>query len=170
MRAIDAVGVIPGQPSSIGATERDVECQQARLFTEQRVAMTRLGYLLTGSVSAAEELVQDGFEQVVRRWDEIGSPGGYLRIAVINGARSWGRRRQRSAEPVDPGVEPPIDSDAIAVRDALAELRFEEREVLVLRYWAGLSDTEVAELVNRPLGTVKSQIQRGLAHRKGALR
>lgn len=134
---------------------------QAALYDEQRIAMLRLGYLLTGSRSVAEELFHDAFAQVIRRWASIESPGGYLRTAMVNGARSWGRRR-RPLPPSPPPEHPAIDPDAIAVRDVLAQLRTDEREVLVLRYYAGLTDRQIADTVDRPIGTVKSQLYRGL--------
>ncbi|MGA9278058.1 sigma-70 family RNA polymerase sigma factor [Ilumatobacter sp.] len=135
--------------------------EQAALYDDRRVPMTRLAYLLTGSVAVAEELVHDAFEQVVRRWDSIDNPGGYLRVAVVNGARSWGRRRREI--PLPPlENHPAIDADAIAVRAALADLRHDEREALVLRYYAGLTDSQIAYAVDRPIGTIKSQIHRGL--------
>jgi RNA polymerase sigma factor (sigma-70 family) len=142
---------------------------QAALFRDRKLVMTRLAFLLTGSVPVAEELVQDAFEQVVRRWELIEHPQAYLRLAVINGARSWGRRR-RPAHTEAAVEHPALDADAIAVRDALAGLQHDEREVLVLRYYAGMTDTEVAGMVDRPIGTVKSQIYRGLARMREVLR
>jgi RNA polymerase sigma factor (sigma-70 family) len=155
--------------SSRGPTAAaELKRSQTELYESRRIAMLRLGYLLTGSSSVAEELVHDGFEQVVRRWDAIHNPSAYLRLAVINGARSWGRRRRRTwNEPLE--HHPAIDADAIAVRTALAALRHEEREALVLRYYVGLSDSQIAEAVDRPIGTVKSQIHRGLARMESAL-
>jgi RNA polymerase sigma factor (sigma-70 family) len=151
-----------------GTAGPDPDRAQSELYEARRLTMMRLGYLLTGSSTVAEELVHDGFEQVVRRWDEIENPSAYLRVAVINGARSWGRRRKRvSIEPLE--HHPAIDADAIAVRTALAGLRHDEREALVLRYYAGLSDSQIAESVDRPIGTVKSQIHRGLARMEKAL-
>lgn len=142
---------------------------QSRLYAERLVPMTRLAYLLTGSRAVAEELVQDAFEQLVRRWHDIDVPPAYLRIAVVNGARSWGRRRHTvhmGHEGVDAGFEP----DAIAVRNALAGLPHDAREAIVLRYWVGLSDSEIAAELGRPLGTVKSQIHRGLGRLREELR
>jgi RNA polymerase sigma factor (sigma-70 family) len=141
---------------------------QSALYGERQVSMTRLAYLLTGSVMVGEELFHDAFEQVVRRWDVIERPDVYLRLAVVHGARSWGRRQH--SLPGDPLPDHPmIDADAIAVRDALRDLRHDEREVLVLRYYAGMTDSEIAGLVERPLGTVKSQIYRGLGRMREVL-
>lgn len=146
----------------------DAGTAQAALYAEHALALQRLAFLLTGSTATAEELVQDAFEQVVRRWDVIDNPPGYLRVAVVNGARSWGRRAHRRL-PVPPTPRVELDQEAIAVREALATLRHDEREVVVLRYFLGLTDSQIAAELDRPVGTVKSQIFRGLAHMKEVL-
>jgi RNA polymerase sigma factor (sigma-70 family) len=141
---------------------------QAALFEEHALALQRVAFLLTGSASAAEELVQDAFEQVVRRWDALDNPPGYLRVAVVNGTRSW-RRREHRHVPEPPSELARLDEEAIAVREALATLRHDEREVVVLRYFLGLTDSQIAAELDRPIGTVKSQIFRGLARLKEVL-
>ena len=144
------------------------ERAQAELYASQALGLRRTAYLLTGSAAIGDELVQDAFEQVVRRWETIENPAGYLRVAVVNGARSWGRRERR-VRPA-PAIEHiAVDEEAIAVRDALATLRHDEREVVVLRYFLGLTDSQIATDLDRPIGTVKSQIFRALAHMKEAL-
>jgi RNA polymerase sigma factor (sigma-70 family) len=64
----------------------------------------------------------------------------------------------------------PSDPDVIAVRDALAALPERQREALVLRYFLGHLEREVAEAMGCPVGTVKSLIHRGLARMKETLR
>lgn len=151
-----------------GVAERSVVVRETVLFDECRSGLTRLAFLLTGSRAVAEELVQDAFEQVVRRWSVIERPERYLRIAVVNGARSWGRRKSAPIADVPELIE--IDEEAIAVRTELAALPHHQREVIVLRYFVGLSDSQVAQEVDRPLGTVKSNIRRGLLAMRKALR
>lgn len=146
----------------------DADAAQAALYAEHALPLRRTAFLLTGSTAVAEELVQDAFEQLVRRWDAIENPPGYLRVAVVNGARSWGRRAHRRV-PDPPASYVQLDQEAIDVRDALATLRHDEREVVVLRYFVGLSDSQIAADLDRPIGTVKSQIFRGLAHMKDVL-
>jgi DNA-directed RNA polymerase specialized sigma24 family protein len=92
---------------------------QARLFDEQRTGLTRLALLLAGSRPVAEELVQDAFEQVVRRWDVIHTPAGYVRSAVISGARSWGRRR--TPPPLDRRDVVRLDEEAVAGSGAVSD-------------------------------------------------
>lgn len=150
--------------SDSSAERADTMGEQSALFDTRRLGLLRFAFLLTGSRSVAEELVQDAFEQVVRRWDEIERPAGYLRVAVINGARSWGRRGPVPMDhPADPVV---IDEDAVAVRDALADLPYPHREAIVLRYYVGLTDTEIADELDQPLGSIKSNIRRGLSRMK----
>lgn len=145
-----------------------VERRQSELFHSCRVGLTRLAFLLTGSRAIAEELVQDAFEQIVRRWDVIERPEGYLRIAVTNGARSWGRRKTPPVGDVPEPVE--IDEEAVAVRTELAALPHDQREVIVLRYFVGLTDSQIASELDRPIGTVKSNIRRGLQTMRKAFR
>lgn len=141
-------------------SRRTAGLTQAVLFEEQRTGLMRLAFLLTGSEPVAEELVQDAFEQVVRRWDMVHSPAGYVRSAVISGARSWGRRKTPPrVERRDPLQ---LDEEAVAVRSELAALPHRQREVIVLRYFAGLSDSQIAVELDQPIGTVKSHLRRGL--------
>jgi RNA polymerase sigma-70 factor (sigma-E family) len=138
-------------------------------FAERYRWAVRGAYLLTYSADAAEDIAQEAFAQMLRRWGEIRKPEAYLWRVVTNGARSWGRRRARRAVPVDLPDDVTFDSDTIAVRDALAELPQAYREALVLRYYGGFREREIAEATGRPIGTVKSHIHRGLAALKERL-
>jgi RNA polymerase sigma-70 factor (ECF subfamily) len=132
-------------------------------FTARFDELSRLAYLLTGSSAVADEIAQDACEQVFRRWDDIDHPRAYARLAVLNGARQWGRRRSRRWHATPAEHAPAADADAIAVRAVLAELPQAEREVLVFRYYADLKVDDIAAELGIPAGTVKSHIHRGLA-------
>jgi RNA polymerase sigma factor (sigma-70 family) len=137
-------------------------------FSDRYRSATRFAYLLTGSGEVAEELAQEAFLQVFRRWAEIRNPEAYLSRALVSGARSWGRKeRRRPTSRMDASVE--YDPDTIAVRDALWELPERQREALVLRYFLGCIDREIADAMGCPVGTVKSLIHRGLAKMKETL-
>ena len=99
---------------------------------------------------------------------EIRNPHAYLSQGARERRPLWGRReRRRPAPPTSGPIE--HDSDAIAVRDALWDLPARQREALVLRYFLGHVDREIAEAMGCPVGTVKSLIHRGLARMKEAL-
>jgi RNA polymerase sigma-70 factor (ECF subfamily) len=71
----------------------------------------------------------------------------------------------------DPGpAQQAEDSDtAWRVHRALEDLQPREREVIELAYWSGMSQSEVAEYLHLPLGTVKTRTRSGLAHLAAAL-
>ncbi len=149
-------------------TERDDSF--GAFYADRFDALSRLAFLLTGSSEAADEIAQGACEQVFRRWDDIDHPRAYARVAVISGARSWGRRRTvRESAPSDRARFAELDGDAIAVRIALADLPQRQREVLVLRYYADLKVDDIAVEVGARPGTVKSLIHRGLARLQGEL-
>lgn len=140
--------------------------------------------------STAEEVLLDVYAQVWRQAGsyraERGKPLAWLttiaRSRAIDRLRavdSRERAAQRSAEDGQPTAEEPrawADEEAIraeraeAVRAALAELPEEQRQVLVLAYLDGMSQSEIAAAKNQPLGTVKTRTRTGLKRLSDALR
>jgi RNA polymerase sigma-70 factor (sigma-E family) len=154
-------------------TVRDqADAAVADLFRAQRLGMVRLAVLLVDDRETAEDVVQDAFAAVHRRWTSLASSDAavaYLRTCVVNGARSVLRRRRtvrmRLLEP--PGTAGPADEDVLAAAEheavlgALHRLPRRQREVLVLRYWAELSEAEIAATLGISVGAVKSSASRG---------
>jgi RNA polymerase sigma-70 factor (ECF subfamily) len=148
-----------------------------RLYQEERVAMVRLAHLLTGSVSLAEEVVQEAFISVYKNRGTVQQPGAYLRKSVINGSYGGARRRavesQKlaivAARPETNAVELPSEMDETWA--LLGQLKPRQRTALVLRYYEDQTVVAIAELMNEREGTVKSLIHRGLkALREGMTR
>src|SRR5215510_3133643 len=84
------------------------------LYRSSYTRMVVIARLTVGDLARAEELVQDAFAQLFRRWDEVERPQGYLRIAVVNACRSHERRRKvEQRHPVPP--VPPTVHDPVAV-------------------------------------------------------
>jgi RNA polymerase sigma-70 factor (sigma-E family) len=131
-------------------------------------SLLRTGYLMTGDVKDAEDLVQETFLRVARRWNRVRSmdhPAAYARRILINlvldGA---GRRSRQQAElgPEDVGIDAADESATRALREvddlaefrwALAQLPARQRAVLVLRYWEDLPVAEVADVLGCSAGT-----------------
>ena len=132
-----------------------------QLFRDEQRHMTRLAYTLIGNAAEAEEVVQDGFVDVYRRFDEIRKPGAYLRTAVVNNCRSLLRRRRVFAlgQP-----EPPsgLDAESCELWDVLEHLTEDERIAVTLRYFGRYRAAEIARLVDEPPSTVRSRIRSGL--------
>ncbi|WP_307721572.1 SigE family RNA polymerase sigma factor [Embleya hyalina] len=145
-----------------------------QLYHAHRIRLVRLATLLVDDQETAEDVVQEAFTAAFRRYGarlgELDDPPAYLRRCVVNGARSVLRRR-RTARAWVPPVLPPAASpedDALRaerdrrLRQALRQLTRRQREVLVLRYWENLSESEIAGTLGIPSGTVKSTASRGL--------
>jgi len=151
------------------------------LYAAQWWPMLRLAQGLVDDVAAAEDVVQDAFAALYRRRTtlrESQAAVGYLRVSVVNAARSALRRRRTARNhlhALHEGHEPPADQAALLsaehqqVRAALAELPDRQREVLSLRYLSDLSDPEIAEATGLSLGGVRSAASRGLAVLRSSL-
>lgn len=124
--------------------------------------MTQLAFVLTGNAALADEIVQEAFLQLHRRWGRVDNPVGYLRTIVVNSCRSHLRhRRVVERTPVPPaGVN---ELGANELTDALATLPERQRTALALRYFADLPDAEIADALGVRTATVRSLIHRGLA-------
>jgi RNA polymerase sigma factor (sigma-70 family) len=136
-----------------------------QLYRDEYQPMLSLAYLLVGSRSAAEDVVQDAFAALSGRLDAVDNPAAYLRTSVVNGSRRWHRRLRREErwQPVDAApAAGDGTADAIAVRGVLAVLPAEQREAIVLRYFADLSFREIGEVTGCPLQTVATRVRRGL--------
>ncbi|MCU0265572.1 MAG: SigE family RNA polymerase sigma factor [Actinomycetia bacterium] len=143
------------------------------LYTAHHRSLVRIAGLLLRDVDAAEDVVQDAFVGLYRRWYRLRDPdkaAAYLRQATVNGARSALRRRgtARRALPrlLPTATDPDVAAQVTArhtVTDALARLPERQREVLVLRYYADLSEAQIADTLGISRGAVKTHASRGLA-------
>jgi RNA polymerase sigma-70 factor (sigma-E family) len=185
MRAVRPVRTRRVRP--VMATEQpgrvSAEVALEELYAAHWRSLVRLSVLLVRDQGTAEEVVQDAYVALYRRWDRLRDHGqalAYLRQSVVNGSRSVLRRRgtaqrwlAREAGSV-PRLEvatDPADANArrSAVLDAMAGLPERQREVLALRYYLDLSEAEIAEALGIAAGTVKSHASRGAEALRAAL-
>jgi RNA polymerase sigma-70 factor (sigma-E family) len=143
------------------------------LYRQQRMRMVRLAILLVDDPATAEDVVQEAFTGLYRNWSGLRDASaaiGYLRTAVVNGSRSVLRRRKTAREYQPPHQANARSAESLAmltaehraVVGALTQLPPRQREILVLRYYGGLSEAEIAEATGVSKGTVKSAASRGL--------
>jgi RNA polymerase sigma-70 factor (sigma-E family) len=173
-----ALARIPGADAS--AVPRTADEAVRVLYGTHWHQLVRLATLLTRDASVAEELVQDAFVSLHRRWSSLADPAaahGYLRTTVVNNARSVLRHRgveERYRQPGPPEPSGPEERAVQATEDAqvmaaLRSLSRRQQEVLVLRYYADLSEQEIAETLGMSRGAVKSHAHRGIAALREAL-
>jgi RNA polymerase sigma-70 factor (sigma-E family) len=143
------------------------------LYQEHALNLTRLAYVMLGDRPAAEDVVQEAFLGLHRRWSQLREPArapGYLRASVLNGCRMVLRSRARRDERIV-GELPWESAEATALVGeehrhllrAIRELPRRQREALVLRYYLDLSEEETARSMGIRRGTVKSATSRALA-------
>ncbi len=159
---------------------RDADEAIAVLYAAHWNGLVRLATLLTRDASVAEEIVQDAFVALHRRWSTLAerhAAHAYLRTSVVNGARSALRHRGVEERHRQPGAPDPAGPEELAVRAsedaqviaALHTLSRRQQEVLVLRYYADLSEQDIAHTLGMSRGAVKSHAHRGLAALRQAL-
>jgi DNA-directed RNA polymerase specialized sigma24 family protein len=124
----------------------------------------RLAALMTHDAEAGADIAQDVFANMSWRWETIQRPDAYLQRALTNASSNWRRSGQRAARKlhllmVRGDGEVPFDGLAAAV----ARLPFRQRAVVVLRYYADLTEAEIARALDCRPGTVKSLGSRALA-------
>jgi RNA polymerase sigma-70 factor (sigma-E family) len=132
--------------------------------------LLRFGVVLTGDRHRADDLVQTALVKTMRRWRAIehDHPVAYVRRVMINAQLSgWRRTRRETALPDGFDIATRIDEtasydDQDQLARALAVLPPKQRAVIVLRYYAGFSEAEIAETLGCATGTVKSQASKAL--------
>jgi RNA polymerase sigma-70 factor (sigma-E family) len=148
----------------------------SHLFVAHYRALVRLATLLLHDPGAAEEVVQDAFVALHGHWRRVRDADKalpYLRATVVNRCRSALRHRKVVRQHLAAAAPPPDapSAEATVLRAARAEevvvalraLPARQREALVLRYYADLSEGEIAEAMGCSRGAVKSHTSRGMA-------
>jgi RNA polymerase sigma-70 factor (sigma-E family) len=143
------------------------------LFHAHHLELVRLAVLMVGDLATAEDVVQDAFEQLHRRWRNLrqqSSALDYARSAVLNGSRSVLRRRavarKHQARIVVPSQGDPDAAAGFEQRSELIEafraLPRRQREVLALRFYVDMSVADVSATLGISEGAVRSTTSRGL--------
>jgi len=147
------------------------------LFTtfvaSRSAALLRTAYLLTGDHARAEDLLQTALAKTYLAWsriEDIGAVEAYVRRAMVTTNVSWWRRLRGREVLVASAPEYGSAADETGLADdrdtmwrLLVGLPVKQRTALVLRYWGGLSEAEIAHQMGCMPGTVKTHTARGLA-------
>ncbi|WNI22852.1 SigE family RNA polymerase sigma factor [Streptomyces sp. ITFR-16] len=164
-------GEATGERKPAAQTE-DAEAAFTAYVQERRASLYATAYHLTGDRFEAEDLLQSALFSTYRAWDRISDKaavGGYLRRTMTNLHISAWRRRKLNEYPTEELPETVGDTDAMrgtelraVLWQALARLPELQRTMLVLRYYEGRTDPEIASILDISVGTVKSSIWRSL--------
>ncbi len=150
------------------------------LYSMHYPALVRLAAMLVRDTPTAEEVVQDAFIAMHDAWERLRDTEkalAYMRQAVVNRSRSVLRHRmvvEKNLQKPSPDM-PSAEAGALtllersAVVAALRDLPERQREAIVLRYYADLSEAEIAAAMHISRGAVKSHTSRGMTALRTAL-
>jgi RNA polymerase sigma-70 factor (ECF subfamily) len=146
----------------------DAEFQAA--FEQHKHAVYRFAWRMSGSPSAAEDVTQDAFVELLRHPDRFDEGRGSLRAFLLGVARNLALKRWRKEHRLEP-----LDADALTAQPidlgrgeigdivgrAVQSLAPLQREAIILAEYEGLTLAEIALAVDADVGTVKSRLHRG---------
>ena len=144
------------------------------LYQEHALGLVRLAVLMVGDQPTAEDVVQDAFLALYRRWPTLKDPDralAYTRASVLNGCRMVHRANSRhegitlaAPDDAESAEETALLGEANReVLTALRRLPGRQREAVVLRYYLDMTEDQAAQAMRVSRGTVKSATSRGLA-------
>ena len=159
-----------------GASDRSTDASFDRFVAEHQRGLVRVAALLCGSAPLGEDLVQDVLVRLYPRWASLADPLPYVRRCVTNEFLSWRRRwatrhiravpdavlAEQAVDPWDDGPDPDLWA-------GVQRLPRQQRAAVVLRYYEGLDDAEIADVLSCRPATVRGHISRGLATLRHAL-
>jgi RNA polymerase sigma-70 factor (sigma-E family) len=160
----------PARPKC--GTGAGAEAAVAALYEASALSLLRLAYVMLDDLPSAEDVVQEAFCGLYRRWDRLKDADSavyYVRASVLNGCRSVLRRRavrrrgladQRSAVSAEAVVL--SGEERQEVIRAVRRLPHRQREALVLRFYLDLSDEQIARVMGIRQSTVRSTAHRAL--------
>lgn len=142
------------------SARHDVEFEE--FYRREHVGQVRRAALMVGRIGLAEDLVHDAFIAVYDRWNDLDNPGAYLNRAVLNGCRDHGRRQDSQHRALARLDTPGRSADHDILWDVLGRLPFSQRAAVVLRYYGGLTEADIAAELDCPQGSVGPWISRAL--------
>lgn len=137
------------------------------VYREHHNSLLRFAWLLTGRREDAEDVVHGTFLRFAQVEPEPTNPGAYLRTMVMNAIKDLRRERGRYSPAPLPDL-PQFSPESQELWDVLRVLSDDQREVIVLRYHDDLTQEEIAQVLDCPIGTVRTRISRGLSRLRKA--
>ncbi len=161
------------QAAGMGRTVVDADRAFEAAVREHQAMVYSVAYHFLEDHPAAEELAQEVFLTLYRHWNEIQSPEHRLhwlrkvtsRRCIDQARRRKLRRHLSLEEAPEPFTWMPANDPVLKryIEQLLGKLDEVPRMIVILRYQEGLDPSEIAELLDMPLGTVKSSLHRALA-------
>ncbi len=138
----------------------------ADLYDSEYDRQVRRAYLLLGSGNDAHDVVAECLVALHRRWESVRNPAAYLNRSVTNACHRHSRRhrRERVDQPDHRRADPSATTgfDRVDIGDALLALPFRQRAAVVLRFYGGLTENEIAHALGIRPGSVGPTLHRAM--------
>ena len=154
------------------------DCDALRqIYDKYKGDLLKLAIFLTGDICQSEDVVQDVFVKLAQSYDRIGIRSNlknYLITCIINRIRTLRRNHQhhkekerdqpsiRISQVSRPDQWAVLNEQMHQLSDAMTQLSFEQREVISLRFEAGLPFRQIAKIQNKPINTVEGRYRYGM--------
>ena len=167
----------PSSGRSLQLVVNDRDTSVAELFVAHHRRLVGLASLLVDDQRTAEDVVQEAFAGLYRRWHHLRDPDAavaFLNRSVVNAGRDSLRRKRRAgaavlrmvprSELLDSAEHAAVEhQEADRLWTAVTSLPLRQRQVLVLRYYLDQSEAEIADVLGVSTGSVKKHASRGIA-------
>ena len=130
--------------------------------------LLKTAFFMTLSEEVAEDIVQESFAKAYLKWNKVEFPFSYVEKAVVNGCKSWHRHNNVERKNVEYAFRDTTDVPD-ELFDILLSLSKKQRIAIVLRYYQGSSDEEIARILSLRRSSVPSLISRALSAMKEKL-
>ena len=153
----------PPSDDSRVTSSASIDSEFTAFYRVEHERQVRRAALMVGSGDVAHDVVHEAMASMYKRWSSIDAPGSYLNRAVLNGCRAVvrgrvaDRRMQQRIRPIDDNTSP---DDVLF--DVLARLPFNQRASVVMRYFAGMTEHEIADALDARPGSIGPWIHRAL--------
>jgi RNA polymerase sigma-70 factor, ECF subfamily len=139
-----------------------------QLYAQEYPGLIAVAWALSGGREDGEDLVHDTMVQALTRWKHVGAlerPGGWCHHVLVNRCRSWFRRRRTEAgflarQHGRVASSPGPSEEAVIFWTAVRTLPIRQRSVVALHYAGDLTAAEIANVLEMPEGTVRSDLTR----------
>jgi RNA polymerase sigma factor (sigma-70 family) len=169
---------VEGKRDAVATDGESAAASFDRFVGDHRRSLVRVATLLCGSAAQGEDLVQDVLVRLYPRWATLAEPLPYVRRCVTNEFLSWRRRWATRHIRAVPDAVLAEAADAVHVVEdgpdpelwtRVQRLPRQQRAAVVLRFYEGLDDAEIADLLSCRPATVRGHVSRGLATLRQAL-
>ncbi len=133
-------------------------------YEKQYEKMLRLAYLMLGKVELSEDVAQESFLKMHKRWHLIENPDAYIKRVVINACNSHFRKsfREKTALNRMKSIDLESEPTSLDFMHSLNKLNKKQKAAVILKYYFDLSEKEVATVLKLKQGTASSLIHRGV--------